>query len=221
MTMSIRTLMPALALAAILAPAARAQQEVSTSVAAPVSPPSNALELTLGVGSAQGYTNVSSGSGGELGVGTDLGIGWRIDRHWMVGGYGSGAVYPSGFGNTSLGAAAGLQANYHFDFSTRPWLGLGAGWRGYWQGTERGRTGYMGLDLARVQLGFDLPISRSFTLSPVLGATLTTFLTEKQPNAASWSDVGSKDLSLFVFAGALARFDIMGSRPSELILASQ
>jgi hypothetical protein len=210
----------ALALAACLAPAARAQQETSAAADTRVSPPSNALEVTLGVGSAQGYSSIDPG--GDLGVGTDLGVGWRIDRHWMIGGYGSGAVYPGkGGGPSTIGAAAGVQANYHFDFSSRPWIGLGTGWRGYWPGTEHGRAGYQGLDLARLQVGFDVPISNSFTLAPVLGATLSTFLAEKQPSATGWSGTSTKELSLFVFAGVLARFDFFGGRPGEVVLASK
>jgi hypothetical protein len=211
----------ALALAAFLAPAARAQQEYSAAPETHASPPSNALEVALSVGSAQGYSNVNAG--GDLGVGADLGVGWRIDRHWMVGGYGTGALYPgtSGSGPSTFGASAGVQANYHFDFSSRPWIGLGAGWRGYWLGTERGTTGYQGLDLARLQVGFDLPINNWFTLAPVFGATLSTFLSEKQPGAASWSNTSSKDLSVFVFAGALARFDFFGGRSGEVALASR
>jgi len=209
----------ALALAGFLGSAARAEEGYSTTAGTRAAPPSNALEVTVGLGSAQGYGNKTPG--GDLGVGTSLGIGWRIDRHWMIGAYGEGAVYGGTSSNNSLGAAAGVQANYHFDAAIQPWVGLGTGWRAYWLGQEGGRTVYQGLDLMRLQAGFDVPISRSFTLAPVLGATVSTFLSQKAPGASGFTDTGSKDLSVFVFAGALARFDFFGRRSSEVVLASK
>jgi len=209
----------ALALAGVLASAAHAEEEVAASAGTRAGPPSNALEVTVGLGSAQGYGNTA---GGDLGVGTSLGVGWRIDRHWMIGAYGEGAVYSGTSSNvSSLGAAAGVQANYHFDAEIQPWVGLGTGWRGFWRGQDDGRTAYQGLDLVRLQAGFDVPISRSFALSPVLGATLSKFLSHSAPDAGGFAGPSSNDLSVFVFAGALARFDFFGRRSSEVVLASK
>jgi hypothetical protein len=208
----------ALALTALLASAARAEEQAySTAVQTRPPRPVNALEVTVGLGSAQGYSNLGSGS--DLGVGADLGVGWRIDPHWMVGAYGSSALYPAkSDGPSSLGAAAGVQANYHFDTSIQPWIGLGTGWRGYWLGEKSGRTAYQGLDLARLQVGFDVPINRSLTLAPVLSAALTTFLSKP---AAAPGATQVNDLSLFVFFGALARFDLFGGTVSGVELASR
>jgi hypothetical protein len=210
--------LPALALTALLASAARAEdQSYSANAQTRPTPPANALEVTVGLGSAQGYSNITSG--GNLGVGGELGIGWRIDPHWMIGAYGSGALYPAkANGSSSLGASAGVQANYHFDFSVQPWIGLGTGWRGYWLGEQNGRTSYQGLDLVRLQTGFDIPVSRSVTLAPVLSAGLTTFLSKP---AAAPGAIEVNDLSLFVFAGALARFDFLGGGPGGPVLASK
>jgi hypothetical protein len=207
----------ALVLGALLASVARANAQSYSAIAETrPSKPVNALEITAGLGSAQGYSNLNTG---DLGVGADLGIGWRIDPHWMVGTYGTYAIYPkSSGGPSSLGASAGLQANYHFDLAIQPWVGLGTGWRGYWLGENSGRASYQGLDLVRLQTGFDVPISRSLTLSPVLSAALTTFISKPEvlPGSAQIND-----LSLFVYVGALARFDLFGGTASGVELASK
>jgi hypothetical protein len=76
-----------------------------------------ALEITLGAGYAQGFGDVGasqrsltdlSSAGGEL----SLGVGYRIDRHFLVGVYGSGSQYSTGDftgGADVWSATAGLQ----------------------------------------------------------------------------------------------------------------
>jgi hypothetical protein len=104
----------------------------------------------------------------------------------MVGVYSSSGLYPSSANNTTwtFGTSAGVQANYHFGTSARPWIGLGTGWHGYWLSQDGGTTAYQGLDLVRLQLGLDVPVTPSFTLAPVLGVTLSTFLSQKTPSGA-------------------------------------
>lgn len=183
----------------------------------------DALEVAIAVGSAQGYGSAVAGgpSLANPGVGLDLGLGWRIDPRWMVGVYGTASLYPGAAGNTSstTGISAGVQANYHFSARAGPWIGLGTGWHGYWLSQNDGRIGYQGLDLVRLQAGFDVPVTPTFSLEPVLGLTLTTFLSQKPPSAVAYADVNSKGVSAFVLAGALARFDLFGhaAPPPELL----
>src|SRR5438552_1640177 len=159
----------ALALLTLLGSAARAQD---SDVAATFNPgesrSTNALEIAIGLGSAQGFGTVVRGgpSLGDLGVGADLAIGWRINPRWMVGVYSASGLYPSSASDTTwtFGTSAGVQANYHFGTQRSPWIGLGTGWHGYWLAKDGGTTAYQGLDLVRLQLGLDVPVTPTLTV---------------------------------------------------------
>ncbi len=214
-----------LAAMALLAPSARAQQGgVSVPLTARESHETNALEIAVGFGSAQGYGKTESGGPtlDNMGVGADVSVGWRINPRWMVGAYSSSALYPTtGGAGSTLSTSAGVQANYHFAASgeLRPWVGVGAGWHGYWISHDGVRSSYQGVDLARLQLGVDMPITPSFSLEPMLSVTLATFATQQSPAGAA-SDARSSSLSVFVLAGVLARFDLFGHAAGEsLVLA--
>jgi hypothetical protein len=214
-----------LAAVALLAPSARAQQgSVSVPLNARESNETNALEIAVGLGSAQGYGNTESGgpSLDNLGVGVDVSVGWRINPRWMVGAYSSSALYPTWVGSAipTLGTSAGLQANYHFASALRPWVGVGAGWHGYWISHNGVRSSYQGVDLARLQLGLDVPVTPSFSLEPLLGVTLSTFATQKAPAGAA-TDARSSSLSVFVLAGVLARFDLFGHDANEPLVLTR
>ena len=207
---------------ALAAPASRAQESVTAAPAARDARLTNALEIAVGVGSAQGYGNLA-GSGPsleDLGVGLDLSAGWRIDPRWMVGAYGTAAAYPAALGSTSWTTSAGVQVNRHFDVPLRPWVGLGAGWRGYWLSQNGGRTSYQGLDLARVQVGVEAAVTRGLSIEPVVGVTLSTFLAQKGPAAASFADVQDRSVSVSVLAGVIGRFDLFGRPAGTGLIAS-
>jgi hypothetical protein len=214
-----------LAAVALLAPSARAQQgSVSVPLNARESNETNALEIAVGLGSAQGYGNTESGgpSLDNLGVGVDVSVGWRINPRWMVGAYSSSALYPTWVGSAipTLGTSAGLQANCHFASALRPWVGVGAGWHGYWISHNGVRSSYQGVDLARLQLGLEVPVTPSFSLEPLLSVTLSTFATQKAPAGAA-TDARSSSLSVFVLAGVLARFDLFGHDASEPLVLTR
>jgi|GraSoiStandDraft_4_1057263.scaffolds.fasta_scaffold133313_2 hypothetical protein len=212
-----------LAAVALLAPSARAQEDsISVPFTTRASHETNALEIAVGLGSAQGYGKTESGGPtlDNLGAGADVSVGWRINPRWMVGVYSSSALYPASGGGTTLGTSAGVQANYHFASRLRPWVGVGAGWHGYWISHDGVRSSYQGVDLVRLQLGLDVPITPSFSLEPLLGVTLATFATQKAPAGAA-SDAGSSSLSVFVLAGALARFDLFGHAANEPLVLTR
>jgi len=206
----------ALCAVALFAAAARADDGVVSGLESRESRPTNALEVTAGLGSAQGYGNVIPGGPnlGDLGLGADLGIGWRINPRWMVGVYSGVGYFPGSPTDSSFDLSAGAQASYHFASRWQPWVGLGAGWHGYWLTQGGATTAWQGFDLARLQAGFDVPLTPSFSISPMLGMTLTTFLWQKEPNVGSFAGVKSSGVSVFVLAGAQARFDFFG-RPSR------
>lgn len=170
-----------------------------------------ALEVSIAAGQGQAYGNLGRGLSNlnDMGPALDAAVGWRIDRNWLVGAYGSGGAY-AGLGNNrySYGASAGLQVNRHLPHDV--WVGLGFGWRGHWESDVGARDSHQGLDLARLQVGFETLVSPSFTVSPVLGASLTTFMWQKGASSTEYEDVQDRRLSVSLFAGLLLRFELLG-----------
>lgn len=189
-----------------------------------------ALEVTIGGGYAQGFGDIGpahrsltdlGSAGGEV----NLGIGYRLDRRWMIGAYGSGSKYSTADfarGADIWSATAGVQANVHFlpDAAWDPWLGLGTGWRGYWVKDAIGTDSFHGWDIARLQAGVDYRVTPAFALSPYVGAGLTMFLTQERAGDASFSNVNSPDVNVWVFAGLQGRFDLFGAGAPGVRVAS-
>ncbi len=188
---------------------ALAEEEVTVSWSAPekASGLYNGFELGLGAGYSQGVGNVgrsmpSLTDSGGAGAALELDLGWRIDPHFLVGVYGTSAWFSTGdaagnaFNNWS--ATAGVQGNYHF-----------------WVNRPEGRDSRHGIDLARVQVGVDVPVAAGITISPFVGATATLFLTQQLASEASFSDIQDRNVTVFLNAGLLGRFDVLGDPSSK------
>ncbi len=182
----------------------------------------NAFEIGLGFGYSQGVGDVGTGvrsltdSGGP-GVSGELDLGWRINPNWLVGAYGTVGWLSTGNapGNAENNwtATAGIQGNYHFlpGENVDPWIGLGAGWRGYFTNRPEGRDIQHGLDVARLQVGVDFPVVAGVTISPFVGATATVFLAQERAQESSFSNIQSPQANVFFNAGVMGRFDLLGS----------
>jgi len=201
--------------------AALADETVVVSGSAPQSKGNlnNAFEVGLGFGYLQGFGNVGANvpsltDTGSAGTSLELDLGWRIDPHFLVGVYGTGAWLSTGDvpGNAhnNWSAGAGIQGNYHIlpGTSLDPWVGLGAGWRGYFVNRANGTDARHGIDFARVQVGVDVPVIPSVSISPYVGAATTIFLTQQLANETSFSSIQDKKVGVFVSAGLMGRFDI-------------
>jgi len=201
--------------------AAEAEETVVVSGSAPQSRGSlnNAFEVGLGFGYLQGFGNVGANvpsltDTGSAGTSLDLNLGWRIDPHFLVGVYGSGAWLSTGNapGNAhnNWSAGAGIQGNYHIlpGTSLDPWVGLGAGWRGYFVNRPTGTDARHGIDFARVQVGVDVPVTSNVAISPFVGAATTIFLTQQLANETSFSTIQDRQVGVFINAGVMGRFDI-------------
>jgi len=182
----------------------------------------NALELGLGIGYSQPTGDVASGSPtlGDIagpGASVELSIGWRINPNFLVGAYGTGAWFSTGDNAgsalNSWSTTAGVQGNYHIlpGNDLDPWIGLGAGWRGYWVNRPEGRDARHGVDLARLQIGVDIPVVTGVSISPFAGATASLFLTQQLAQETSFSNISSPNVNVFFTAGVMGRFDVLGS----------
>jgi outer membrane protein W len=75
-------------------------------------------------------------------------------------------------GTLSPVSADGTQAQLHILPFSRfdPWVGFGAGWRGYWMVDDAaGTSALQGVDLVRAQVGVDCHITQSFVITPTFG----------------------------------------------------
>jgi hypothetical protein len=184
----------------------------------PLPAPSNRFELSLGLGYGQGFGPVAAGvptlqGFGKAGGTLVLNAGWRIDPRWEAGIYGEYGLFASGSlpgSDHAMTTGAGVQGQFHVmpDTQLDPWVGLGFGWRGYWGHVDGNDYGLQGLDLVRLQAGLDYRLSSSLSLGPVVGVTLTEFLSSKPIGASGYDDTHDRKVDTFVFGGIGGRFDL-------------
>jgi hypothetical protein len=153
----------------------------------------------------------AAGVGGAL----ELDAGWRALPALTVGAWGFGAQLSESAARPSTAgvytAGAGIQGTWHFrpgapDYD--PWLLVGAGWRGQWLNfLSDGVTAEHGLEAVRVQAGVNLRVLPTVALSPVVGGSLSTYLTESA-QSGPWRAISSSRWDAFVVAGVRATIDI-------------
>jgi hypothetical protein len=189
-----------------------------------VAPVSDAFELTIGTGYAQGGGKLGggmlnledvSGPGGAV----ELDVGYRIIPNLTVGVYGTFAKYQHGDDIASstdvLGATAGVQAAFHMrpDRSIDPWVSVGTGWKGMWLDPSYGKvTSLQGLELARLQLGADYRVSSDVSITPMIGGSLGMFVSQDSPMTTDYTEIQDKKVNVTGFAGLSGRFDVGGKR---------
>jgi hypothetical protein len=192
----------------------------------------NAVELTVGAGYAQGFGDIGTNQPtltdvAEPGGAVQIGVGYRIIPQLTLGLYGSGAMFGRGDrvdSSTNLySAAGGVQADWHFlpaRYEFDPWVSLGTGWRGYWIHGNQGTSSLQGLELAKLQVGVDSRLARTIAISPVVGADLSMFLSQSTPASDSFSNITDPKVNTFAFAGVMGRFDIpVGAQGSSEVAA--
>jgi hypothetical protein len=180
----------------------------------------DAIELTVGTGYAQGFGDVASNHATLKDVSTaggavQVGVGYRILPQLTLGVYGTGAMFGRGDLVSSsanvYSATAGVQADWHFipkGSEWDPWVSLGTGWRGYWINQDQGTTSMHGWEIAKLQVGVDYRIAPAVSISPVIGADVSTFFTESTPQSNGFTNLSSPTANAFVFGGVMGRFDI-------------
>jgi hypothetical protein len=189
--------------------------------------PTHAVELTVGTGYAQGLGDIGAQQPrlrdfGTAGGAVQLGAGYRLTPNLTLGAYGSGGMFGRGdlvdSSASIYTATAGFEAGWHFrpDRQLDPWVSLGSGWRGYWVSADQGTTSLHGIELAKLQVGLDYRLSQGVAISPVIGADLSTFLTESTPQTNAYQNVSNPNVNTFLFGGVQGRFDIpTGSAASQ------
>jgi hypothetical protein len=224
-----RALVAALALVLPSALCAPARGQSSTSgprrrldpfVAGNVAAPRGALELTteaaftqpLGAMSARSAISDHVGPGVELG----LGVGYRAAPAWSV--FVGALAHDSDAGSAGGGSAKGVATLVGATWHALPYelvdpaVTIATGYRALWCHDAAGRAlaARQGPELARVQMGLELRVSRGFAFTPF--AALDTELLAWGPDGSGASGSASGAVSVFISAGLLGRLDVGGAR---------
>ncbi len=209
---------PALVGSALLAVGAAAQPEPPPP--APVGAHGGVAELGVNFGFVDAFGDVSTqtpahqrtaGFGGTI----ELDAGWRLSAPLALGVFGFGTQLsqtPAAPWSADVyEAGAGVAATWHIRPSATdydPWIAIGSGWRAQWLAyLSDSTTTQHGVEMLRARVGVDLRASPSVALSPVLGASLSTFLVEEVQGGA-WRAISSPAVNTFVFAGVRATVDL-------------
>jgi hypothetical protein len=165
------------------------------------------------LGGALGNLEDVSGPGGAV----EVDLGYRIIPQLLVGAYGTLSRSQHGDlldSDTSVtGASAGVQAAWHFrpERSIDPWVSLGTGGRALWLSPDSGKvTALQGFDLARVQIGADYRITQDIAIAPVIGGSVSLFVSQDSPMTTSYTEISDKKVNFTGFAGLSGRFDFGG-----------
>jgi len=190
----------------------------------PVGPVTSKFELGISTGYSQGVGKLGGGMANYedvAGAGglVEVDLGYRILPRLSLGVYGTFARYQKGddvAGNaTVVGGTAGIQAVVHLrpDRSVDPWVSLGTGWKALRvDPVNHTSTSMQGLELARLQVGVDYRISRDVAIAPVIGASLSTFLSQDNEMTDSLTEIEDKKVNFTGFAGVAGRFGLGGAR---------
>jgi len=189
-----------------------------------VAPVRNAFEIGVATGYAQGAGKLGGNTGsledvsGPGGI-VELDLGYRIIPQLSIGAYGTFSKFQRGdlvaTDTDVLGATAGIQAAWHFrpDRSVDPWVSLGTGWKGLWLDPANGKTtSLQGLELARLQIGADYRVSPDVAIAPVIGGSLSMFISQDSPMTNDLTELNDKQVAFTGFAGLSGRFDLGGQR---------
>jgi hypothetical protein len=189
-----------------------------------VAPVHNAFEIGVGTGYTQGGGKLGGSMGsledvsGPGGI-VEVDLGYRLIPELSIGAYGTFSKFQKGdqvaSGTDVLGATAGIQAAWHFrpDRSVDPFVSLGGGWKGLWLDPGTGKTtSLQGLELARLQIGADYRVSKDVAIAPVIGGSLSMFISQDSPMTADLTEINDKQVNFTGFAGLSGRFDVGGRR---------
>lgn len=190
--------------------------------------PSNAFEIQVSTGYAQGFGPGVTAKGTPTtsldrpGMGAGLGLAYRATPNSSVGLSGTYTMQDTAGGAELRGATASIDATYHANPFQRldPFLSLGTGYRMLWDRPidRNAETFTHGFQLARAAVGVDVRVSKDISIAPTVGGDVNMFLW-RNVAGGSTQTITSPKVNAFLFAGVAGRFDIGGNRvaPTPLI----
>jgi hypothetical protein len=220
------------ALATALTGTALAQQQpyetTPSYMKSPVRAPRNALEIGVNTGYTQGFGDIASGESvgrtADAGLGVGLNLAYRASPGFSIGAVGQFQEFNPddrlGTNTNVRGVAAGLDATFHFAPYERvdPFLSLGSGYRLLWSmpGGPANDVLTHGFQLARLNLGLDVRVSKDIAIGPMAGADLNMFVWRNAEGPAGNAEIGDRRVNTFVYGGLQGRFDVGGTREAQI-----
>jgi hypothetical protein len=185
--------------------------------------PEGGLELGLVVGSATTVGDVGGGMDADDLIGTaaqaEIQIGYRVKPYLGLAFYASGQALTEGssHGRDVYAGSAGLAATFHMRprSTIDPWISVGGGLRSILiddDARERAKPSLIvGVELARLQVGFDYRVSPDFAVGPVFGASASLYGAQKTP-MGGFAELDDKGVNWTFTAGLGGRFNAFGKR---------
>lgn len=186
-------------------------------IAVPALANADGVEVGVGVGYAQGGGQLGDYAtsledtalpGGAL----QLDASYRVRPAVSVGVYTTLSDHPGVEGSDTAHVSAvttGVQAIYHVPWSRslEPWVSGGIGWKAMWLEPDGGTTrSFHGVELARVQVGTDVHLSPTVSISPVAGVSASTFLGQRI--AMELVGIEEREIHVTGFLGVAGRFHL-------------
>jgi hypothetical protein len=199
-------------------------QDITASSGPVALPERGAYEITFGANYLQGNGSLTGSSAtafdttGREGVSFDLSAGLRFTPRLSASVYGSlghfNALSSRG-GASSWTSSAGVMGQLHFSPADRldPWIGLGAGWNANFLSAAGGTDVRHGFEILRAQMGIDYRVGPQLAIAPVVGASLSTLLTESLASGGGFHSVADTRIHAAVYGGVAGRFDFGGAGP--------
>jgi hypothetical protein len=150
------------------------------------------------------------------GIAAEVDLGYRFMPQAAVGVFAQGTEYDADSrllsGTNVRSLLAGIQGTWYVRpfRSLNPWVTLGSAYRGYWVVPEVGGiSSYQGWEMARLQIGLDMRVTREVAIAPYVSGGIDVFFSEKLPNINA-RNLDPIPVSGWFGAGLLGRFDIGG-----------
>jgi outer membrane protein W len=188
--------------------------------------PSNAFEIQVNTGYAQGFGpripargETPATSLDRSGMSAGLGLAYRATPNSSVGIVGSYTMQDTAKGAQLRGATASLDATYHANPYQRldPFLSIGTGYRMLWDrpmannDNNGANTFTHGFQLARAAVGLDIRVTKSIAIAPTLGGDVNMFLW-RSASGQGTETIENPKVNAYLFAGVAGRFDLGGNR---------
>jgi hypothetical protein len=204
------------------------QEAVPTEPTGLLPAPSKAFEIGVSLGYAQGFGDLSceKGLGQVAGAGAGLGLNlsYRVSPMLSVGVATQGQAFTPdkelGRGARVYGMTAGLDATIHLAPYNQvdPFISVGTGYRMLWAMPKGSGNDVLahGFQLARLNVGLDMRVSKDVAVGPMIGADLNTFAWKNPAGAKGNERIQGMGVSTFLYAGLQGRFDVGGSRSTPM-----
>jgi hypothetical protein len=189
--------------------------------------PVNAFELKVNAGYTQGFGKAAPNAGmpnvAGGGVNGTIDLDYRMNPWVSFGIQGEYQEFTSRENSNARGFVGNLGVTGHLSplFRGDPYARIGVGYRQLWSvnPTNAPTTAYMGIELAKLSLGYDIRLSPGVAIAPQIGADVNLFIWQNQ--ASSTTTLDSVTVATFIYAGLQGRFDMGGTTTDSTTVASR